>query len=310
MDEPFETQLQAALWSPDPPDFRDLTLNADEAIALMEFVDHCRSTKQSVDLREFMPSMLEPIEGIGVAAHACCTLLEYFRLMCAGDTTRLSRRFVHNVSRIHSLKSGEGESSMRSVLKCIRMFGAPPASLVRHLELLGKRPEDSPICYQYGKGFSELQYFRLDESKPQDMVNQIKSLLTAGVPIVFGMAIPSSFGVDPRIDLRVQYDSIVGYTAGVIVGYDDLYRMSSAGAFCFHSCLSTSWGESGYGWISYQLFRQGMITDAWCAMQPSWLTQMADDRGFRFEGIAPETSTDAKMRPSAPIKSPGRNRLH
>ena len=66
-----------------------------------------------------------------------------------------------------------------------------------------------------------MQYFRLEDSKPKDMVKQIQSLLNAGVPIVFGMAIPSSFGVDPRIDLRVQYDSIVGYTAGVIVGYDD-----------------------------------------------------------------------------------------
>ncbi len=312
MDVPFEAQLQAALWSPDPPDFRDMSLSADEAKQLIEYIDHCSTKQQSADLRELMPPLLEPIEGVGVAAHACCALLEYFRQLCYGDTTRLSRRFVHNASRILSLKSGEGESSMRSVLKCVRMFGAPPSSLVRHLESLGKLPEDSPICYQFGKEFSEMQYFRLEDSNPKDMVNQIKSLLNAGVPIVFGMAIPSSFGEDPRIDLRVQYDSIVGYTAGVIVGFDDEYRMSSAGAFSFQSCLSKNWGEGGYGWLSYELFRHGMITDAWCAMQPAWLLQMAEDRGYRLEDRDHETPTsrNAKTRPLAPIKFPDRNRLH
>jgi len=312
MDEQFETQLQVALWSPDPPDFRDRTLSADEAMPLMEYIDHCSTKQQSADLRELMPPLLEPIEGVGVAAHACCTLMEYFRQLCHGDTTRLSRRFVHNVSRILSLKSGEGESSMRSVLNCLRKFGAPPSSLVRHLESLGKHPEDSPICYQYGKEYSEMQYFRLEESNPKDMVNQIKSLLNAGVPTVFGMAIPSSFGVDPRIDLRVQYDSIVGYTAGVIVGFDNEYRMSSAGAFSFQSCLSKNWGEGGYGWLSYDLFRHGMITDAWCAIQPAWLSQMGEDRGFRFEDTVQETRTtrNAKTHRRAPIKFPDPNRLH
>ena len=100
MDEQFETQLQAALWSPDPPDFRDLALSAVEAKPLMEFVDHCETKQQSTDLRELMPPLLEPIEGVGVAAHSCCTLLEYYRQLCHGDTTRLSRRFVHNVSQI------------------------------------------------------------------------------------------------------------------------------------------------------------------------------------------------------------------
>lgn len=157
-----------------------------------------------------------------------------------------------------------------------------------------------------------MQYFRLEESKPNDMVKQIRSLLNAGIPIVFGMAIPSSFGVDPRIDLRVHYDSIVGYTAGVIVGFDDKYRMSSAGAFSFQSCLSKNWGEGGYGWLSYELFRQGMITDAWCAMQPAWLSQMAEDRGYQFHDRDEETPTSMKGEalPLAPIKFPGRNRLH
>lgn len=278
----------------------------------MDFVDYCNSTQKCVDLRELMPPLLELTEGVGVAAHACCTLLEYFLQLCHGDTTRLSRRFVHVVSRILSLKSVEGESSMRSVLRCIQMFGAPPASLVQHLESIGKQPEDSPICYQYSKAFTEMLYFRLEDSNPQDLVAQIQTLLNAGIPTVFGMSVPSSFGADPRIDLRTQYDSIVGHTAGVIVGYDDGYRMSSSGAFSFQSCLSKSWGEDGYGWLSYELFRQGMIADAWCVMKPVWLSQMSMDRGFhcesRFDDLP--TTRNTKVSRQFPIKSPDRNRRH
>lgn len=311
MDEQIETQLLANLWSPDAPDFRDLTLESDEAIALKQFVDQCDSQQSSIDLRDVMPSVVEPVSGVGEAAHAACSLVEYFRQLCEGDTARLSRSFLHRASLLLHQKQEHSSSSLRAVLKTMRMLGIPPASLVRYVESTGKCAEDSPICYQFGSDLEDVNYFRVDHSN-ENLIERIKSLLKSGIPCIFGMSVPSSFSIDARIELRSEYDSVVGYTAGVIVGFDDSYRISSTGAFSFQSSFSASWGEEGYGWLSYELFRKGMIADVWTAMQPSWLSRMSEDRGFRFvdEQATMGVSRDGKHHPPVPKGFPGRIRPH
>lgn len=315
MDDLLETQLMAAKWSPDRPDFRDLTLTSEEAKPLMAFVDYCQRASTQTDLSERIPVNSDCNDGSAVAANACCTLMEYFLQNCGGDPVRLSRTFVHRVSRLMALQTGEGEVSLRSVFKCLRMFGAPPVSLVKHLESQGKQPEDSPICFQYNQGFSDVQYFRLDDTSPELLIVQIQRLLNAGIPMVFGMGLPSSFGMDCRVDLRADYDSVVGYTAGLIVGHDDAFRMSTLGAFNFQSGFSKDWGVDGVGWVSYELFRQGLVTDVWTAMHPSWLLQLADDHGYVFdEDCFPVAMNNHRgshaIRSRAPKEFPGRNRRH
>ncbi len=106
-----------------------------------------------------MPPVLEPAIGVGEAAHAACSLVEYFRQLCEGDAARLSRSFLHRASLLLQQKQEHSSSSLRAALKTIRMLGVPPASLVRYLESTGKRGEDSPICYQFGGDFEELITF-------------------------------------------------------------------------------------------------------------------------------------------------------
>jgi hypothetical protein len=316
MDEQIEAQLQANLWSPDAPDFRDLTLESDEAVALNQFIAQRDPTQTSIDLRELMPPLFEPAAGVGIAANSACTLLEYFRQLCDGDTVRLSRAFVHRVALLLDEKTVDGDLSLRAAFKCLKLVGAPPASLVRSVEVLGKRAEDAPICYQFSSEFANIQYFRIDHARTVNLVERVKSLVSSGIPCVFGMAVPSSIGADSRIELRPEYDSIVGYTAGVIVGFDDAYRISTQGAFCFQSSFSSSWGEGGYGWLSYEMFWQRMVTDIWTALQPSWLGKMSEDRGFRYiedgdieNGGSISTNCETFHVP-APKGFPGRNRHH
>ena len=186
-------------------------------------------------------------------------------------------------------KQPHAEISLRAALKGIRQIGIPPASLVRHLESMGKCCVDSPICYGFTNELSDFQYFRMEIGDETEGLETMKRLLRARVPCVFGMSIPSSMTLDPRIELRKNYDTVEGNTAGILCGFDDSYRMASTGAFLFTGLFPKTWGEDGYGWMSYSFIRHKMITDLWIVMRPQWLRQLATDRGIAlFDETRPE----------------------
>lgn len=277
MDEHLEAQLRAANWCPDGTDFRDLTIQCEAAQALLRLTRQFQYESR-VDLRDQMPPVFETLPISGAAAHACCTLIEYFRRRCEGETGRLSRAFIHDVTLLRECKPMQGDVSLRSIFKSMRRVGVPPAGLVRHLQSLGKRSIDSPLCYQYANTYAELQYFRLNVRNSAGLTDQIKALLRAGIPVAFGVAIPTSASGDARIDVRPQFDRVAGHTAGVVAGYDDNYRVSDRGAFLVHCLSASDWGEGGYGWLSYRLVKHEMVTDLWVAIQTTWLNRLSQEQ--------------------------------
>lgn len=85
-------------------------------------------------------------------------------------------------------------------------------------------------------------------------LNAIKSELAGGNPVIFGMAVDDGF-----YQLKSQvYDRRKGRNYGghamTLVGYDDSKRSprGDKGAFKIMNSWSTSWGDNGFGWISYR----------------------------------------------------------
>ncbi len=92
------------------------------------------------------------------------------------------------------------------------------------------------------------QEFRIQSSRrvPLDLV-EMKGHLAAGAPILVGMEVDSSFD---RVKGKTVYHGatspIDGGHAMVIVGYDDGKQ-----AFKLFNSWGKSWGDGGYGWVSY-----------------------------------------------------------
>jgi C1A family cysteine protease len=84
-------------------------------------------------------------------------------------------------------------------------------------------------------------------SVPQDL-NSIKQYLINGSPIVFGIAVYSSFmnitGMIPMPDVNTE--TLLGYHCVVIVGFDDSKLM-----FKVANSWGTNWGQKGYFYLPY-----------------------------------------------------------
>ncbi len=82
-------------------------------------------------------------------------------------------------------------------------------------------------------------------------LDDVKSQLYHGHPVIFGMYLSKSF--DKLKGQRI-YDDIaterVGGHAMVLVGYDERKQ-----AFKLINSWGTGWGDQGYGWVSYQAFQ-------------------------------------------------------
>lgn len=278
-------------WIPDIPDFRDRMIYGKEPFE--QFL--AMQPAESVDLREYFP-MADQQPGLPAsAAFACGSLVEYYLRRYQGDVTNISKWFLHHVAGRYEGKTTQ-PVSLRSTLKALVRTGVPPAK--HEMVIPGIRIGEitEPILYTYAKEFQGIEYYRLDVIGKQSIVQTVCRLLTAGIPILFGLAVPSSVTQDARIDYRPQYDKAIGGTAGVLVGYDHHFRMSSRGALLFRSCWGEEWGDGGNGWISYRLLEAGMLRDLWVLSKREWSDS--------FQGTQPGKNTNHFPKTSQRIPCP------
>ncbi|HET6488081.1 MAG TPA: C1 family peptidase, partial [Spirochaetia bacterium] len=110
----------------------------------------------------------------------------------------------------------------------------------------------------------EAAHYRISQwsSINQGSVQEMKSFLAEGVPIVAGLRVYQDFR-DLDRDNPV-YDNDAGQRmadhAVVIIGYDD-----DRSAFEVLNSWGTSWGIDGYGWIAYD-FTLSVIQEAYVAL--------------------------------------------
>ena len=98
-------------------------------------------------------------------------------------------------------------------------------------------------------------------SVPQNL-NSIKQYLINGNPIIFGIAVYSSFmnntGIIPMPD--VSSETLLGYHCVVIVGFDDSKLM-----FKVANSWGTNWGQKGYFYLPYAYVTNiNLAFDFWC----------------------------------------------
>jgi len=291
-------------WLPDYPDFRDYPIEKKEVTPRLKTLGQKESVKamllkvgaaepakvdipSSVDLRGWCP----PIENQGAlgscTANAGIALVEYYERRAFGRHIDASRLFLYKATRNLLHWTGDTGAFLRTTMAAMVLFGVPPKDYWPYvIEDFDKEP--SSFCYAFAQNYQTMQYFRLDppDTSSDSLLRQIKTLLAAGLPSMFGFTVFSSIeqaGNDGKIPYPCPGERILGGHAVVTVGFDDETKIKNTtcgaettGALLIRNSWGTGWGEKGYGWLPYQFVLKELAIDWWSVLKNEW----ADTKKF------------------------------
>lgn len=122
--------------------------------------------------------------------------------------------------------------------------------------------QPSAQALQIATNFKIDSYWQLGE-KNEDIFLETKAYLAQGIPVIVSAKVDNYFKPKPFYPDPYVWNNWSGYVeqmshAILIVGYDD-----NTGRFKFINSWGTNWGNQGYGYISYNMYRNGAISQAW-----------------------------------------------
>ena len=250
-------------WLPDVPDYRDYTVETKEVKEMFKAgPPKATGNPSAVDLRQYC----SPIEDQGnlgsCTAQAVVGLVEYFEGRALGKYLDASRRFLYKVTRKLYHFQGDTGAYVRGTLKALRIFGVCPEEYWPYD--ISKYDEEPPaFCYAFAQAYQAVKYYRVWDSDPAKLLDQLKASLANGLPFAFGFSVYSSIW-DPTVQktgdipFPKQGDKLDGGHAVMAVGYND-----GPGRFLIRNSWGTGWGKAGYGTLPYDYVTKGIADDFW-----------------------------------------------
>ncbi|MDZ7994596.1 MAG: C1 family peptidase [Nostoc sp. EfeVER01] len=250
-----------------------------------------------VDLSYWFSSVKDQGSLKSCTAFAAVSLLEYFANKNSKDKIEPSPMFLYKAARNKMKVKGDVGSSIRETMKALALFGVPPEDYWPYDENQVDE-EPLPYCYAYAQNYKTLKYFLLDYAgiTPETLLFQIKAVLSAGFPCIFGLTLYSSIYKSSNEKGHIpfpnyQEDKIVGGHTLVAVGYDDFQfvkcansQQYSKGAFLVRNSWGTEWGVEGYGWLPYDYVLAGLTSAWWSLLKSEWF----NENNFGFSGTGGE----------------------
>ncbi|MBN2410016.1 MAG: cysteine protease [Candidatus Aminicenantes bacterium] len=282
-------------WIPDYPDFRDYTEETREVRQILKGTGLppgrtgkkmriSKTPPTSVDLREWC-SPVEDQGGLGsCTAQAGVGIIEYYERKSFSRHIDASRLFLYKVTRNLMKMRGDTGAYLRSTIGAMVLFGVPPEEYWPYTDRPDGFDQEPPaFCYSFAQNYKALKYYRHDppSASPEDLLDRVKTYLSAGHPAMFGFTVYSSIeqaSGTGRIPFPSPLDKIEGGHAVVAVGYDDTMKTKNKyggpeaeGALLIRNSWGQGWGEGGYGWLPYDYLRKGLAEDFWSVLKKEWV---------------------------------------
>lgn len=180
-------------------------------------------------------------------------------------------------------------SNIQVAMNLFVQQGAVPWSVMPYNQK-DYRTQPTAQARQIAAQYKARRYYRVG----YDDMTTIKSEIVRGNPLVFGMSIDDAFY---KVKGTVVYDARGGEVQGghamTIVGYDDnkISPRGDRGAVKILNSWGTSWGDKGYGWVSYRMFQS--LTPYIMQLSDDTTTQPTPTVIQQQTGIRPPTQVAA-----------------
>jgi len=289
-------------WLPDYPDFRDYGIDRDEIKPELKRLGQTKSVKAMLvetgvvgqakeTLRESqsLRKWCSPIEDQGklgsCTAHAGVGIVEYFERRAFGRYIGASRLFLYKVTRNMLHLTGDSGAHLRTTMGALVLFGVPPEEYWPY-RIADFDKEPPSFCYAFAQNYQAISYYRFDPQTitKDELMIKIKTLLSAGLPSMFGFTVYSSISQADKtgkIPFPTPRERVLGGHAVDAVGYDDniVIKNDNAaaddegtkGALLIRNSWGTEWGDEGYGWLPYEYVMKGLAIDWWSLLKNEWI---------------------------------------
>ena len=208
---------------------------------------------------------------------ACEVLLQR-----AGNHRHLSRLFNYYVTRELEGRLGQSGAVLRNAVKQAAKLGLPNEDVWAYNENM---VDTAPPPHVYAQAIQHrvLRYERIQNGTDAEVIRAIKSAISEGFPVVFGMPVTQQWMAMQGGDMSYRgvsvRDAAIGAHAMTVIGY-------SLSHFVVENSWGKDWGDGGLGYIPCE--RVSEFFEAWVI------------RGFD-EHVAPlPTPVPAPIEPPAP----------
>jgi hypothetical protein len=244
-----------------PDDSRDYIIKAVDVVEPVGYCDlsvHCTGVKNQGLLSSS-------------TAFAAIAALEYlhkrFSVSQDEEEKLFSERFTYYATRVNILKWVPDDSGayIRDTIKSLVKYGSCLSKTFTYNSDCRISPSTS--AYKEAAGYQVLSYAKFDSGTKstddkQNLLNVLKVTMDSGLPIITGFKCYSNIqnavnGVIPK-----QNGQLIGGHAVLLVGYNDETRL-----FKFKNSWGASWGDNGYGYLSYDYYLAGDMFDMWAIQQ-------------------------------------------
>lgn len=240
-------------WKKDNPDERDFKYSS---LKRQEFAG---PLPDKVDLRKYMPTVYDQGNLGSCTANAIAGALAYLRYKDnnLADWSP-SRLFIYYYERVleDSIKEDSG-AQIRTGIRVVGEQGAPPEEFWPYNIDLWTCDPPSNVDME-GYKYRALNYYRVDWTD----LNEVRSCLAAGFPIVFGFMVYPNFNSDMCAKTgylqmpNKKRERPDGGHAVLLCGYDESKEL-----FLVRNSWGERWGQRGYFWMPYEYVTDTELSD-------------------------------------------------
>lgn len=240
-------------WKKDTPDERDFQfqLRAQERFT--------QPLPALVDLRPLLPAVYDQ-GGLGsCTANAICAAFQFQRQQQMHKPVKVpSRLFLYFNERVlEDSVSEDAGAELRDGMKTLNKEGVCDETTWPYkIGRFARKP--TKTAYRLALNRQSISYERVAQG-----LNQLRTALAAGYPVVFGFAVFISFeacyDAPYTMPIPAQGEEILGGHAVVAVGYDDERQ-----CFIVRNSWGAPWGDQGHFYMPYSFITNPFWTaDFW-----------------------------------------------